>query len=131
MRFFRRTPGESKLRFKEVLRQLVRLKGKAYPERPKTNKGIQNTLNNEQIYADYGRTMNKYDAFYTGSVVKAEHSFHVFASQTTIRTIKEHIPPNRRFYLMDGTFKIVPRLCSQLLIISIEYKNDVRFCYNL
>lgn len=47
--------------------------------------------------------------------------------------IKQHIPTDDRRYMMDGTFDVAP-LGSyyQLLIIYIEYKNDVGFylkCY--
>lgn len=41
---------------------------------------------------------------------------------------KKCIAPEKRNSLLDGTFKIVPKpskLFNQLLIISIEYKNDV------
>lgn len=80
------------------------------------------------IMNEYGLSMNKQERFYAGSVVRALFAFHIFASFSTINFIKKYIAPGKRNYLLDGTFKIVPtpsKLFSQLLIISIEYKNDV------
>lgn len=68
------------------------------------------------IMNEYGLSMNKQERFYAGSVVRALFAFHIFASFSTINFIKKY------------NFKIVPtpsKLFSQLLIISIEYKNDV------
>lgn len=83
---------------------------------------------NPEIMEEYGYTMNKRERFYVGSVIRTVFAFHVFASFSTIKFIKKHIAPEKRNYLLDGTFKIVPspsKLFSQLLLISIEYKNDV------
>lgn len=80
-----------------------------------------------EIIEQYGQTLNKQHSFYVNSVVHENYAFHVFASFATIEIIKKHITPENRNYLLDGTFKIIPRGFSQLLIISLEYKNDVSF----
>lgn len=77
------------------------------------------------IAEEYGFSMNKQHRFYMGSVVKKMFAFHVFASLAVISMIKNRIAPGERSYLIDGTFKIVPRQFAQLLIICIQYKNDV------
>lgn len=82
-----------------------------------------------KIAAEYGISMNKQHKFYMGSVVKKIFAFHVFASLAIINMIKDKIAPGERTYLIDGTFKIVPRRFSQLLIISIQYNDNVS-CYN-
>lgn len=90
---------------------------------------MQNAFENDDIFAEYGRTLDKRRPFYAGSVVKKNsYAFHVFASFGIIDMVKQHIPPNQRKFLLDGTFKIVPRRFRQLLIIAIEYKNDVCSC---
>lgn len=122
----RREPGESKLKFNKIKRQLARWKSKIYPSKPSSQEDIPIILEKPDVYENYGQTMNKAHRLFVGSEVKKNYAFHVFASYAVIDLIKEHISPNERFYLMDGTFKIVPRGCNQLLIISIEYKNDVR-----
>lgn len=122
---FRRVPGESKLKLSSIERQLFRLRDKEYPERPKTDEDITLAFHDPEILDDYGQTLNKQHPFYVDSVVNEAYSFHIFASFATIDLIKEHIEPENRNYLLDGTFKIVPRGLNQLLIISIEFKNDV------
>lgn len=77
------------------------------------------------IYEEFGKTENKQHKFYVGSAIKRHYSFHVFASDSTINMIKEKIAPSDRKYLMDGTFRIVPRNMAQLLIISIQYGTNV------
>lgn len=94
--------------------------------RPKTNTDVKTALKTPENFESYGRTLNKQHNFYVDSVINENFSFHVFASFAVINMIKEHIPPSRRNYLLDGTFQVAPSdLFSQLLILSIEYQNDV------
>lgn len=126
MLFIRRTPGESNLKLKNIERQLYRIRDKEYPNRPKTDSEIRTTLKSAEIFEEYGKTLNKQHDFYVDSVVTEDYAFHVFASFAVINMIKEHIPPEQRTYLIDATFKIVPKSRNnQLLIVSIEYKNEV------
>lgn len=82
-------------------------------------------LKDEEIFDNYGQTLNKKHPFYVNSVVNEEYAFHIFASFAAIELVEKNIPPEKRNYLLDGTFKIIPSNLSQLLIVSIEYKNDV------
>lgn len=116
---------ESKLRFKSVEDTLQRIKNKQYPEIPKSCKEIEEVLKKPETFENFGHTLTKKNQLYIGSEVNDKFSFHVFASISVIEFIKENISVDQRFYLIDGTFKIVPRKLSQLLIISIEFKNDV------
>lgn len=122
---FRRVPGESKLTLDSVERELYRLRDKQYPKRPTSDGEVKNMLKNPSIYEQYGTTLNKQHQFYVDSVIKKHFAFHVFASFTIIEMIKKCIKPGQRTYLMDGTFKIVPRQFKQLLIISVEFKQNV------
>lgn len=86
--------------------------------------------NSREIRNKYGKTLDNQRPLYVDSVIKKrKYAFHLFASHATVNLIEEHIPPNQRKYLADGTFQVAPRRFSkkggQLLIISIEYKNDV------
>lgn len=115
--------------FKNISRQLYRLRDKQYAARPQTGEEIQEKLRTPEVFEEYGKTLNKQHPLYVDSVIEDGYSFHVFASFATIELIQQHVPPGERKYLMDGTFKIIPRQFTrsgQLLIIAIEYKNDVR-----
>lgn len=111
-------------------RQLYRLRDKQYPTRPRTDEDIRDHLKKPEVFEEYGKTLDKLHPLYVDSIIEnGKYAFHVFASFATIEMIQKHIPPAERKYLMDGTFKIVPKQFSkkgQLLILSIEYKNDVR-----
>lgn len=82
-------------------------------------------LETPEIREAYGRTLDGNHTLYIGSKVESEFGFHVFGSHAIMKLVHEEIPPEQRTYLIDGTFKIVPRGFAQLLIIAIEYKNDV------
>lgn len=88
-------------------------------------------MKNRGIAQKFGKSMNNKHVFYSGSVIKKLFAFHVFASMAIINFIKEKILVKDRKYLIDGTFKIVPRQFAQLLTISIEYKNNVCYCYRI
>lgn len=54
-------------------------------------------------------------------------SYCVFASQAIINKIEQNIDVQRRHYLMDATFKVVPLgEFNQFLIIHIEYMEMVK-----
>lgn len=113
------------MKFESVKRTLIRLRDRKYPPRPSTNEEFEVMFKDPKILAEYGKTLNKERILYIGSVIEEEFSFHVFASLATIEVIEKNISPEQRKYLMDGTFRMVPRAFKQLLIIAIEYKNDV------
>lgn len=127
----RRTPGESNLEYHKIVRHLFRLRDKKYPKRPQTDAEVKALFKNKDIFEEFGLSLNEQHPLYVDSVVEKKYAFHVFASFANIELTEEWIPPHERKYLMDGTFKIVPRQFKkgQLLIISIEYQNDVSTYY--
>lgn len=86
---------------------------------------MKDALESHSVFLDYSYCLDGRTRFYIQTVVDPCYSFSVFASHKIINIIREHISPGQRQYLMDGTFKIVPRSFYQLLIISIEFMNDV------
>lgn len=99
------------------------------PNAPKTCEDIRVAFANEKIRKIYGHT--KHDnpsVFYKGCVEDSNFAYCIFASDVITQKINSCIPIERRNYLMDATFKIVPQSCfKQLLIIYIEYMEQVRF----
>lgn len=56
----------------------------------------------------------------------AKYTCTFLVSETIIDLIKKNIDPDRRKYMLDGTFKIVPiGVFKQLLILYVEYHDAV------
>lgn len=113
----------TKLRFKNIQKTLRRHKNKSHPKKPRSIKSVRDAFLDPQIMHDYGYNLEHDSKLYIDTVITKEYGFTLFASQFTIDFIKENI--KRRKYLMDGTFDSLPENYYQLLIIAIEYRNDV------
>lgn len=111
---------------KNIGRSLRRFKTKPYPTVPKTRLELQQTLNRSAVIRDHGYNLDGTARLYVDTVLTEDYVFTIFASNDIIKIIKQNIEPMKRKYLLDGTFKVVPNQFYQLLIIAIEFKNDVR-----
>lgn len=128
----RRPLGESNLKYSSMERNLRRLLNNDMPEMPTSAAEISRAFENAATMDRFGFNLRSTERFYIDTIQKDPHySFTLFASIEIIKMIEQHIPQNRR-YLMDGTFDVTPVGCfSQLLIIHIEYENDVSDNYQL
>lgn len=108
----------SNLSFSKMQRQLTRIKTKARPKIPTNNMQMLKLFQSPDIINEHGYTLD-------ASSSTKEYTFCIFASFAIINMVKHNINPQKRHYLIDGTFKTVPRTFYQLLIVSIEFKNDV------
>lgn len=110
-------------------RNLCRIKNKKFPKQPKTAAEIQSLFCEEGIIKEFGYNLSNTERFYMNTVdVPGKYAFTIFGSIDSINIVKEKINPYNRKFLMDGTFKVTPHpygSSSQLLIIFIEYENDV------
>lgn len=103
---------------------LSRYKNKKHPSpRPDTIEDIRTAFLNPNIIQDYAYNYERDARFYINTVTTPDYSFTLFVSQFTIDFVEKNI--KRRKYLMDGTFDSLPEGFYQLLIIAIEYRNDV------
>lgn len=114
-----------KISLKNIGRSLRRFKSKPYPTVPNTRLQLQQTLNSSAVIRDFGLNLDGTARLYVDTVLEKDYLFTVFASNDIINIIKQNIVPGKRKYLLDGTFKVVPKQFYQLLIIAIEFKNDV------
>lgn len=107
-------------------RNLGRILNPNRPKMPKTSEEISEAFKNEVVYNEYGLNERKTEPFYIGTVDNGpSYAFTMFASMQVVKMIQQFIPDNRK-YLMDATFDITPLGCyTQLLVIYIEFKNDV------
>lgn len=110
-------------------RNLRRHKNKKYPKVPRSAVDIIRSFEDSAVIQEFGFNLRKTKRFYIDTVeIDEKSSFTLFASHEIFDLVKKHILPNDRRYLMDGTFDVTPIGCHyQLLIIYIEYKNDVSF----
>lgn len=97
-------------------------------------KAVRNVKEINEAFADkiimdnFGVTMaDEKRFFFKVAVENPEFSFCIFASDAIIDLIKTYITVDRMSYLMDATFKVVPKSCfTQFLLIYIEYMEKVR-----
>ncbi|XP_055301598.1 uncharacterized protein LOC129568081 isoform X2 [Sitodiplosis mosellana] len=128
---------DSSIQYHRIERTLRRIANKTMPAAPKTIDQIGTTFENEHVNRLYGQTLHKSDTeknqFYRTTHVSDEYAYSVFASQRCIDLIEAHYQVNERRYNMDATFKVVPRLFYQLLIIYFETpsKQTVPFIFVL
>lgn len=73
----------------------------------------------------FGKTLTNKQRFYFHTEIGVDFAHQIYASMGTIEFIRKNIKVGSRKYLVDGTFRVVPRLFKQLLVISIEYMNNV------
>lgn len=111
-------------------RNLRRIKNVADEEAPKTCDEANQLFRYDRIMAKYGNNLRMSHQFYIGGEANESNSFCLFASMESIKLVEEHILPYQRKYLLDATFKIVPRgSFRQLLIIHIQWCSNVRSKY--
>lgn len=106
-------------------RNLRRKKNSKYPPKPKTVDDVIEAYKDPKIAQKFGNNLRNTAQFYINTVTFLSSAFTIFASHQVINMIKKNIPSGRT-YMMDGTFSVVPiKDYYQLLIIYIQYKNDV------
>lgn len=107
-------------------RNLRRLKNTPFPKLPTNADEIKSAFKKPEILEQYGFNLRGSERFYVDTITDTQSAFTVFASTEAIRLTVEHIPPNERRYLLDATFDVTPiGGFYQLLIVYIEFKNDV------
>lgn len=126
LKHIRRPIGDSSLTYKSMARNLRRYTNKKCPSKPTTLAKIIEAYSDPETMEEYGFNLRKTDRFYLDTIETDHGGFVVFASHQIIRMIDEHIPPESRKYMLDGTFDVRPvGSFYQLLVIAIEYRNGV------
>lgn len=111
--------------FNKIKRTLHNHKAKARPKVPESIQKLHDTFLEPAVLENYGYNLDGDELFYIDTVVAKDYAFTVFASQFVIDFVQSNIAPRARKYLMDGTFDSLPKDFYQLLIITVEYQNDV------
>lgn len=116
-----------------MARNLRRYTNKRYPVKPTNTVEIKAAYDDHAIMEKFGFNLRNTHKFYVDSVETEGSAFTIFASYEMMGMVEDHIPPESRRYMIDGTFDVVPmRFFYQLLVIAIEYKNGVSIpasCY--
>lgn len=113
------------LEYKKIKRSMDRVKNEKYPKRPSSLQEVKDLFANTEIINKYGTNLDKTEKLYIDTVVEEAYGFLLFASYATINMTRSNIAPHQRNYLIDGTFSCSPKMFYQVLIISVEFKNDV------
>lgn len=105
---------------------------------PRSIRDFQSQFKDRDIINKYAYTLDGDAKFYIDTVIHQEVGpdqevkecgFSMFASHYVIDFITKNIPPESRNYLLDGTFDNLPLGFYQMLIVAIEYKNDVSYSF--
>lgn len=104
---------------------LQRCKNKTYPKTGHSLEEIRDQFNNRKIMEEYGYNLELDAKFYVGTKIATNYGFVVFKSQHIVDFIMESIPAGSRHFVMDGTFDSLPKGFYQLIIIAVEYQNEV------
>lgn len=111
------------LQYHRVERTLRRIKFATMPSPPKSIAEISEKFGNSDVKEQFGRTRHNENIekndFYRTTYVSDDFSYSVFASQRIIDIILTFEVDTRR-YMMDATFKVVPSMFYQLLVIYFE-----------
>lgn len=107
-------------------RGLQKITNKVFVKSPQTASDVSNTFRDEQIWNKFGVTKGMENtAFFKACIEEDGISYCIFSSEKICSLITENIPLEKRMYLIDGTFKIVPQGCfKQLLIVYINYFDE-------
>lgn len=110
---------------------LERSKNKTYPKTGRSLGEIRDQFQNHKIMEEYGYNLEHDSKFYVGTKIAEDYGFVVFKSQYVVDFIKESIPAESRHFVMDGTFDSLPEGFYQLIIIAVEYKNEVSATHHI
>lgn len=114
----------TQLSYKKVARTIARKKSQRYPNDP-TIQEIQQEFLKPEIMTKYGYTLDGNAKFYMDTIAESDYQFTVFCSDFVRQFVEKNIDVGSRKYLIDGTFDNLPVGYYQLMIVSIEYQNDV------
>lgn len=104
---------------------LERCKNTTHPTTDHTLNDICEKFKQIKIMEKYGYDSEGREKFYVGTEITTNYGFTVFKSQYVVNFIKAKIIPTSRRYMMDGTFDSLPKGFYQLIIIAVEYHNEV------
>lgn len=124
------------LQYHRVERTMRRIRQTTMPAPPKKIEQIPELFQNPTVNNLYGRTKQKLNTeknqFYRTTRICEEFAYSLFASQRIIDLIQD-FPIEKRRFMMDATFKIVPKIFSQLLVIYFETPSkqvNLKFVFN-
>lgn len=108
---------------KKYERTLQLIRDKSIPKNPTNCQEITDAFRDEEIMKTIGRSKTLGNSvFFDGVVERETYSFCVFSSKSAVSLIQQHIEPQRRNFMVDGTFAVCPvGPFTQLLIIFAAY----------
>lgn len=114
------------LNYNKMKRGLQKITNKIFVKSPKSALEVTEAFRKENIWNEFGVTKgDEHLPFFKACIQKDDFEYCIFSSDKIINLIQEFIPPGKRMYLVDATFKIVPQGCfKQLLIIHINYFDE-------
>lgn len=108
----------------KTLRELRRNK---YGKSPVTAEKIENAFQTESIMNGLGRSLYGLKRpLFNKIQIEKNYANCIFSSKASIDLLKKYIEPSKRFFIMDGTFRITPQaIFNQVLILYVRFGQKV------
>lgn len=120
--------GDYPKTFDEVSKTLSTIRKMKYGKNPTNGTEILEEFQKEHISKQLGFSLLKDGAqFFNGAVITDKFENCFFSSRKCIDLIIENVSEAKRFFILDGTFRITPKgIWQQVLILHGAYKLKVR-----
>lgn len=124
-----KTTGPFPNPFEHYARTLTDCRKTRFGKSPVSPQEIQTAFQNQDLRDELGASLFGEKApLFNDILIEKDFCNCVFSSAKSIALIKEYIEPNKRFFVMDATFRVTPiGEFEQVLVLYVQFGIKVKF----